>query len=210
MNWDLRYENPPGGGRGYDISATPGLTPMSPQGPLVAPGVYTVTLTVDGQKYVQKVTVINDPRSPAGAREVSDQHALQMALYHGALAAVADAKAVTAFKDKISALQAKNPPKNVADALSAMSDKLGSLGASVGTRPGLPVPSFANIQSRSVSYLARMEFGDMGPSQPVRDSVDVLAKDLEVVEKAWKAVQNKDCKAVDDLLAKAGLPPLNP
>jgi len=83
MNWDLRYDNPPSNSHGYDISATPYLTPATPQGPLVIPGVYTVTLTVDGKKLVQKVTVKNDPRSPGSPDDVRRQHELQMALYDG-------------------------------------------------------------------------------------------------------------------------------
>jgi hypothetical protein len=98
----------------------------------------------------------------------------------------------------------------VSDALAAISDKLTSLGAAVGTRPGVPVPTFGNIQNRTVTYLARMEFGDIGPSQPVRDAVNLLVKDLEVLEKALKSGREKDCKAVDELLVKAGLPALTP
>src|SRR6185369_338825 len=50
-------------------------------GPLALPGVYTLRLTVEGARYEQKVTVRNDPRSPATAGDLDAQHALLMRLY---------------------------------------------------------------------------------------------------------------------------------
>src|SRR5436853_193521 len=62
-------------------------TPASPEGPLAPPGVYTLTLAVDGKSYTQSVTVRNDPRSPATAADLRAQHELQMKLYAGGKAA---------------------------------------------------------------------------------------------------------------------------
>src|SRR4029077_18494317 len=42
INWDLRADDPPAFSHTYEINANPGLTPPSPEGPLVAPGVYTI------------------------------------------------------------------------------------------------------------------------------------------------------------------------
>ena len=39
-------------------------------GPIVAPGSYSVRLTVDGQSFVQPLTVLSDPRSPASAADI--------------------------------------------------------------------------------------------------------------------------------------------
>ncbi len=57
VNWDLRADDPPAFSHSYEINANPGLTPPSPEGPLVAPGVYTIRLTVAGKSYTQPVTV---------------------------------------------------------------------------------------------------------------------------------------------------------
>ncbi len=51
VNWNLRYDDPPASSHSYEINANPGETNASPQGPLVLPGVYTLTLTVDGKQY---------------------------------------------------------------------------------------------------------------------------------------------------------------
>src|SRR5260370_8749668 len=72
-NWDLRADAPPAFTHIFEINANPGLTPPSPQGPLVPPGVYTLRLTVDGKSYTQRAPVGNDPRSPARTAEVAPQ-----------------------------------------------------------------------------------------------------------------------------------------
>src|SRR5260370_4409491 len=80
VNWDLRTDDPPAFTHSFEINANPGLTPPSPDGPLVPPGVYTVRLTVAGKRYTQPVTVVNDPRSPATVADVRAQYGLQTRL----------------------------------------------------------------------------------------------------------------------------------
>jgi hypothetical protein len=204
MNWDLRYDNPPAFSHGYDISATPFLTPTSPQGPLVLPGTYTVTLTVDGRKFTQKVKVTNDPRSPASARDLSEQHEVQMTLYRSDVQAMAGIKALSQLRDKISELRKGKLSKEIDTALDVLNDKLSNLGKTPGSTSALP-PSFNVIQGRTISYLAKIEFGDFAPAQPVRDAVTALAKDLETLTKAWAQLQEKDVKELNSRLEKAGL-----
>ncbi len=62
--WDLRYPGGGGGKGGYSMAAIYKDTP-SGQGQMVAPGQYTVKLTVAGQSYVQPLTVKMDPRVKA-------------------------------------------------------------------------------------------------------------------------------------------------
>jgi hypothetical protein len=46
----------------YPIAAVPHRTPLSPQRPLVLPGVYTVRLTLEGHSELQHLTANMDPR----------------------------------------------------------------------------------------------------------------------------------------------------
>src|SRR5205823_6067329 len=64
--WDLHYQpiaGAPAGGRGgLPIAAVPHNTVANPSTPWVAPGPYTVKLTVNGTTYSQPLTVRMDPR----------------------------------------------------------------------------------------------------------------------------------------------------
>jgi len=214
INWDLRYENPPAFSHDYDISATPNLTPMSPQGPLALPGVYTVTLTVDGKKYVQKVTVKNDPRSPGSPRDLREQHQLQMQLLWADYQSMDGLKAVGDLRAKLADLEKGNLPKDVStqiDAIKAKLDKIERAGGSARVPQymffaGGGAPTFSAVQGQTISYLAKMEFGDLAPSQPVRDAVEGVMKNLNTLEASWKEVQDKDLKSLNLTLAKDSLP----
>lgn len=61
--WNLRYPRPNDLRYGYSIAAVwSDGTPLTPEGALVLPGNYTVTLTVDGKSQTQPFTVKMDPR----------------------------------------------------------------------------------------------------------------------------------------------------
>jgi len=80
--WDLRYPRPAVLRFSYPISAIPHNTPVSPQGPWVLPGTYTVRLTANGQTHEQPLTVKMDPRVTTSAAELARQHTLSMRLYN--------------------------------------------------------------------------------------------------------------------------------
>jgi photosystem II stability/assembly factor-like uncharacterized protein len=63
VTWDLRYEPPPFEPERYDTGgALPEPSqPITPRGPFVAPGVYSVALEANGARAVQSVTVQGDP-----------------------------------------------------------------------------------------------------------------------------------------------------
>jgi photosystem II stability/assembly factor-like uncharacterized protein len=73
--WDLRYPAPPVATREYPINANPHRTPPEPEGPLVLPGTYTVSLTVDGTTLTRPLRVAMDPRVKASAADLAAQFA---------------------------------------------------------------------------------------------------------------------------------------
>jgi photosystem II stability/assembly factor-like uncharacterized protein len=94
--WDLRYPDPPTlnygyfgtalGYREYTLSwhAIPGRTPRSTLvGPMVLPGTYTATLTVNGQSYTQPITVVQDPRITIPSAALDAQFRLQQRMVAG-------------------------------------------------------------------------------------------------------------------------------
>jgi len=216
INWDLRYNDPPAFDHSYEINANPGGTPPSPQGPLVPPGVYTVTLTVDGKTYAEKVTVKNDPRSPASASEIASQHALQIDCYNGSIEAMNGFNQVAAMRNAVADIQKATPPKEVADACEAFDGKLASIGgAGAGRRGGFgrggggaPAPSFAGINRTMIGHVSTMDSGDMAPNDPTKHACAASMEDLNTVEWNWIQLNGKDLADFNAVLTKNGLKPI--
>jgi len=62
VNWDLRHESPPFEPDTSRVEALPVLPrPITPRGPFVAPGTYTVTLDAGGVSSTQQLQVRGDP-----------------------------------------------------------------------------------------------------------------------------------------------------
>ncbi len=86
--WDLNWNDPPA--LDHDIENQMNMvahdTTPGPHGPQVIPGVYTLKLTVNGQVYTRKLTVVNDPRvgqSAALMAALRSQYRLTLLSYHG-------------------------------------------------------------------------------------------------------------------------------
>lgn len=81
--WDLHYGPPPGIRRSYPMAAILHDTPLSPVGPWVLPGDYTVRLSLGGTSYTQTITVRMDPRVSASHGVLQEQFDLSMLCYDG-------------------------------------------------------------------------------------------------------------------------------
>src|SRR6476620_1022641 len=77
INWDLRYDDPPGYNPDINnqMNAAPDQVTPGPHGPLVLPGTYSVKLTVDGNSYTQGLVVHNDPRIGESPKIMADLRA---------------------------------------------------------------------------------------------------------------------------------------
>jgi hypothetical protein len=149
--WDLHYQplRIPGGRGGLPIAAVPHDTPPAPTSPWAPPGLYSVKLTVDGAIYTQPLTLKMDPRVATSAIGLVQQFTLSKQLYDGILAAqraqeeihimrervngqrgrAADERAVTAFQDRLAALegQAGGGRGGAADAPESLAGIIGTL-----------------------------------------------------------------------------------
>jgi photosystem II stability/assembly factor-like uncharacterized protein len=81
FTWDLRYAPPRGARRTHAIAAIYRDTPSGPQGPLVAPGKYTVRLTVDGAAQERPLEIRMDPRVTIAPADVQRQTDATLACY---------------------------------------------------------------------------------------------------------------------------------
>jgi len=85
FTWDLHYQPAPGGGGrgGLPIAAVAHDTAPAINAPWVAPGIYTVRLTVDGRRYTQPLTVTMDPRVKTPTLGLAQQFTLSKQMYDG-------------------------------------------------------------------------------------------------------------------------------
>ena len=79
--WDVHYTPAPKAEPEFPISATYRNTAPQATSPWVAPGDYTVTLTVDGKTFTQPLTVAMDPRVKASVADLQEQFDLSWRLY---------------------------------------------------------------------------------------------------------------------------------
>ena len=199
------------------INANPGQTPASPEGPLALPGVYTLILTVDGQRYTQTVTVKNDPRSPATAGDLREQHELQMNLYHCVQETWGSYHQIADTKSSLDAILKANPPSEVVTAVRALNTKLTAIAGSPGSgrRPGggggggvgapPSQPTFMAVNSAAVRRLNTLDSGDMPPSDAMRKAGATTESDLQKARKNWDLFKSTDLPAFKALLAKNNL-----
>ncbi len=217
-NWNLRYDNPPAFSHSYEINANPGETPASPEGPLALPGVYTVTLTVDGKSYRQTVTVKNDPRSPASMADLRAQHELEMKLYHCTQEAWNLYHQVDGARSSLTALLKQNPPSEVATAAHTIDEKLAAVGGTVtprGSFGGFPgaggaarQPTFTSVNGSAARQLGAADSGDMAPCEPMRRACEATCADLQKALTNWQALQAKELHDFIALLTKNNLKPM--
>ncbi len=216
VNWNLRMEDPPAFSRNYEINANPGLTPASPEGPLVAPGVYTVKLTVDGKSWSRSFTVSNDPRSPASPTELTSQSEMQMRLFDSIQSAWEGYRQVTLLRSTVASAQKGQLSEAVSTALVDFDDKLNRVGGSGGGgrrfgggQGGANVaPTFAGTHGSLLRLMNELDSGDLAPNATMVEIFSNALAQLEQVKKAWQAIEEKDLVEMNALLVKNKLKPL--
>lgn len=229
INWDLRYDDPPGFNQDLvnQMNVAPGLVTPAPHGPRALPGTYTLKLLVDGKTYTQTLVVRNDPRvgqSAAVMNALRAQHRLIMRAYQGMKDSYAGDEEVAAIRAEVTALDGRHPPADVATAAKALDTKLGTFGGATAGRGGRGggfgrggrgggasggVTSFRSLNSTFNTLVELNHNGlDMAPTQAQIDTWASVCKEYNATVTAWKAMQSKDLAAFNALLTKNHVQPL--
>ncbi len=216
VNWDLRYDPPPAFTHSFEINANPGLTPPSPEGSLAVPGVYTLKLTVDGKSYTQRVTVKNDPRSPAKMADLRAQLALQLKYYDGAKVSSDAYNQITTMRHSLAEYTHGSAPSEIVTSATSLDAKLAALGGTTdrvrggftsgGSTP--PPPTFLAINGTMGHELTAMDNGDMAPTEPMRKGYIAKCSDLKTAITNWKTINTTDLPAFNAILARNNLKPI--
>lgn len=213
FNWDLRSDAPKAFRHSFEINANPGLTPPSPEGPLVEPGTYTLTLTVDGKRYSQPLTVRNDPRSPATLRDVAAQHTLQMKIVGGLDQSWDGYQQVARMRGALDTLMKGNPAADISAAAKALDGRLGEVGGELaggfrrGGRGGSAVPDFVGLNGTFARLLNGLDLADMAPTPAMIGAWGAACVDLNKAITALKGTAG-DLASLNALLRAAHLTPI--
>lgn len=214
-SWDLRCDSPPAFNHSYQINANPGETPASPEGPLVPPGKYEVTLSVDGKSYREPLIVRNDPRSPATTADLRKQFALQMKLYDCSRKAWLSYHEIAVDRESIAAVLKGAPAPDVATAAHSLDDKFSAIEGTMGFGRGFRgfggpprQPTFATAQMGAVRQLETLDWGDMAPNDAMRKACATQCEEMDKLMKQWAALQTKDLPALNAVLTRNHLKPV--
>ncbi|HEV2672343.1 MAG TPA: hypothetical protein VGU74_14720, partial [Gemmatimonadales bacterium] len=216
-SWDLRADNPPAFTHSFEINANPGLTPASPEGPLVPPGTYTLRLTALGKTYTQPVTVVNDPRSPATAADVQAQYALQTKIVAGMQTSWDAYQQVAALRAAVAADTAASLGAEVIAAAKAFDSTLAAVGGNAERGGGgfggfgggpRPAPSFVSVNGNLVNQINALEQGDMAPTPAMLASYAAACNDLVSAVTTWSRIKGAGLTAFNAVVTKHNLQPV--
>jgi photosystem II stability/assembly factor-like uncharacterized protein len=228
INWDLRYDDPPGYNPDINnqMNSAPGQVTPAPHGPLALPGPYTVKLIVDGQIYSQPLVVRNDPRIGESATVISTlraQDKLAMAAVSGMKDSYLANSEVAAVRTQLNAIPRGSLPAEVATAAAALDTKLTSFGSPQrGGRGGggggfggpvrLPgsILSFTAINNLFNTVLGPLTQNgiDMAPTKAQVDTWESGCKEFTTTASGWKTFLDVDLAGFNALLVKNNLTPV--
>ncbi len=227
INWDLRYDDPPGFNPDINnqMNSSPGSVTPAPHGPWALPGTYTLKLIVDGQTYTQTLVVHNDPRigeSPSVMATLRAQSKLAMAAVQGMKDSYAANEEVTALRAQLATLMKGSLPSDVAAAATALDAKLATAGGPQrgGRGGGFGFGGAARVPGSLLTFFAinnlyNTVLGpvtqngiDMSPTKSQVDTLESACKELTATGNGWKAMLDTDVAGFNALLAKNNLAPL--
>jgi photosystem II stability/assembly factor-like uncharacterized protein len=199
--WDLRYTAPDSLGGGGGV--------------WVLPGDYTVKLTVDGKTYTTLLTVRNDPRVKATARDLAQQQALAFKIETARARLAVAGDEVGGVLKQLVALEAKAPTE-LAARLKAFETRLSAETELHAVPPGYGQPGGKPECLGSLAYVSQafdalqqaVENADGAPTPDALKGYAQQQRNADVVLASWAAVKADKLPPLDAELQKAGLPAL--
>jgi photosystem II stability/assembly factor-like uncharacterized protein len=244
VSWDLRYDPP----TLVALRTTPAVNPhiweeprfrgqdtrpvthwglnQAEVGPMVAPGKYTVRLTVDGQTESQPIEVLKDPKIPTSDADLETSVKLQLRIRDDITAASQMINSLEIMRKQLEDMQSGlKGDRAKAELLKAVDDMEKKMFA-VETQLLEPAQMTSDDKYFQQAYKVYMNLiwlnGEVGPGagdvaggtdfRPTDTSVGVLTdieKDLTAAKASYSGLMEKDVAAFNRALAAAGLIPIS-
>jgi photosystem II stability/assembly factor-like uncharacterized protein len=212
--WDLRHPDPPTLNYGYSGTlldyreytlswhALPGLTPRTTlAGPMVLPGTYTATLTVNGRSYTQPVTVVADPRVPVSTAALTAQFHLQQRMVAGITATY---HAFNYIQQLHTALASRTTEASKNAAAAQIATAAQTLDAALTPLASGPA-GFGTAHRDLGRRLNDMLVGDVQPTTSVIAGVDGPCRAIDTALDGLRRLETTSVVEVNSMLARAGL-----
>jgi photosystem II stability/assembly factor-like uncharacterized protein len=181
--WDLREEPPAALHRSFPISAIAGETPLVPEGPLVPPGTYTVTLTAAGASSTQTLAVEMDPRVTATASDLAKQSEAARAVTAALAQDAAALDEVRAARAKLAKAKASEKTAALDAALKDLEDGKEAAGGDLSSE------GFRRLNGRLVTLLEVIESADAAPTDQASTTLAETQRVLADKLASWKSLR---------------------
>ena len=208
--WNLRSARPQTIQYEYSIAAISGEdTPINPQGALVLPGTYQVSLSANGLVRRVPLRVLQDPRARAPLEALQASHALSQRIStklararrgYGEMAAVNVQLNAALLK-----LQSLAPlPPGDATLTAPITTQIGAL-IDKTMRPKL-APSFDRSSAILTAIATDLESSDRAPTAPQQQVAESAMAQIDTLWNQWLKVRYQELAGIKTLLLKRGLP----
>ena len=207
--WNLRWASPP---------ETPGAFYQGngPEGPIVLPGTYRLTLTWNGRSETAQLEVVPDPRTADSLDGLREQFDLSMRVRERIGQMHQAINQIRGVRGDLESLKARLEAGDHGKSLLATVDQLEKTMASIeqaliqvklkSTEGNLRYPSMLNEQFDTFSHL--IENADAAPTQSMLDVFAGLDKRLGAELARWRVVAETDIAALNAQAASENVPPV--
>jgi photosystem II stability/assembly factor-like uncharacterized protein len=206
--WDMHYTPVPNVEPDFPMSATYRKTAPTPTSPWVAPGNYTVVLTVDGNSFTQPLTVQMGPRVKTSAADLQEQFDLSWQLYQLRQTLAPAGRKFDDINEQLTKLKARAAERtDVTEKLELFAQTLTQFGPPH-PRQGAPPSLF--LLDATERLFNEIQGADVAPTGAVKAAVAEVQKKVAPVMQAWGKLLESDLPALNQQLKQAGFSEIKP
>ncbi len=204
--WDLRSTAPTATHYEYPISAVPHRTPLTPEGPLVLPGTYTVRLTVEDRSESAHLIVKMDPRVQTPASGLEKLYTSQTSMAAGLDALSKAALEAHSVREQLDAPGNGSLSAQLAPFRTALKTVLdGTEAGSAAHEPGLD-----EVTGEATQLYAELQQADAAPTVAQSEAAKRMQSEGKKAILGWDEFKQKQLPGLNLLLRNARLPAINP
>ena len=203
--WDLHAAAPTATNYSYPISAVPHRTPLTPQGPLVLPGTYTVRLTVDGKSESQPLIIKMDPRVTTSAADLETLHTAQVDMAANLDAMSRADLAAHSVTEQLAA------PENasLATQLAPYNAALKILLSGTGPKAAKRLPGIDEVTAEATQLYEELQAADAAPTKALLAASAHVEMEGKEVLPGWEAFEQNQLPGLNTELRKAHRPAID-